>query len=79
VPRGKKEEKGKKEETSTETIKVTPSVKRELTKTKALMEFYLEREVSFNEVIQALLDEAPKTMFGPIMRKVEEARNAEHS
>jgi len=51
-------------------VKLRGRTLKELLKTQAIMQFYLERRVSFDEVLTAILEEAPKSAFGIIPQEL---------
>jgi len=79
----KKGKKGKKENIVAPddlvTVKIKRSTKRELTKTKNLMGFYSERNVSYDEVIRALMEIAPKSKFTMVPESEENRENGNGS
>ena len=46
------------------TLKIRASTKKELTKVKNLMGFYMERDVTYDEVVREMLRHLPKVMVG---------------
>ena len=66
--------KGKREsEDPLVTLKIRASTKKELTKVKNLMGFYMERDVTYDEVVQEMLKHLPKVMVGLFPEEVQEA------
>jgi len=65
--------KGKREsEDPLVTLKIRASTKKELTKVKNLMGFYMERDVTYDEVVQEMLKHLPKVMVGLFPQEVQE-------
>jgi len=65
--------KGKREsEDPLVTLKIRASTKKELTKVKNLMGFYMERDVTYDEVVREMLKHLPRVKVGLFPQEVQE-------
>ena len=55
------------------TLKIRASTKKELTKVKNLMGFYMERDVTYDEVVREMLKHLPRVKVGLFPQEVQEA------
>jgi len=66
--------KGKREsEDPLVTLKIRASTKKELTKVKNLMGFYMERDVTYDEVVREMLKHLPRVKVGLFPQEAQEA------
>ena len=54
------------------TLKIRASTKKELTKVKNLMGFYMERDVTYDEVVREMLKHLPRVKVGLFPQEVQE-------